>query len=227
MGCGKLILQVLEEYPNLDILTGIELTKPRLTKKRALEKQWVELEDHKKTDLNLPYRTVCNLRLIRKDRSRWTSRRPQCLANSPIHGFLFIRLCEHTKTISSQARNKQLSSKRYQCATKKNKSSTSTRQLEFKLGNMFDFQTTIEVSDIVVCETSVPSDYHPHLLKLLRSMKKGARLLAYEDIEAMCSFYESWKSSPFVRLKINGTDDRFFTSWSPKWGHRFHLFERT
>ncbi len=88
---------------------------------------------------------------------------------------------------------------------------------------MFDrqFRSRIEAADIVVCQTRVPDLSHPRLLKLLGSMKKGAKLAAYEDVEAFDD-----ETAFFERLEINDTNDRFFTSWAPGGGHRFHLFRR-
>jgi len=93
--------------------------------------------------------------------------------------------------------------------------------LELKLGNMFDHESTVEAVDIIVCQTRVPTRCHSKLLKLLQCMKKGARLLAYENITGFLNGPEF-----FARLEINDYNDRFLTSWAQTRGHRFHLFER-
>lgn len=101
----------------------------------------------------------------------------------------------------------------------------SPRSLELKLGNMFEYESIVKTADIVLCDTQVPFHSQKQLLKLLRLMKTGSRLLTYENVAHIAS--RSGEEVPFVRLQTNGADDRYFTSWALRRGHRFHLFERT
>ena len=101
----------------------------------------------------------------------------------------------------------------------------SPRSLELKLGNMFEYESIVKTADIVLCDTQVPFHSQKQLLKLLRLMKTGSRLLTFENVADIAS--RSGEVVPLVRLQTNGADDRYFTSWAQGRGHRFHLFERT
>lgn len=55
------------------------------------------------------------------------------------------------------------------------------RVLHLEYGNMFDVQN-IEMADIVMLETDIPSHLQPDLCGLLSLMKDGARTLTYLDL---------------------------------------------
>lgn len=101
------------------------------------------------------------------------------------------------------------------------------REMEIEKGNMWARTDAFE-ADIVVMETQIPGSSHQTLCNFLHGMKSGARLLTYENVEEI---YGNQKGEfpipcPFDRLPNNDFEDRFFTSWAQKRGHRFHLWER-
>lgn len=59
-------------------------------------------------------------------------------------------------------------------------------------GDMFDV-SNIEIADIVMLETEIPSEFHTDIFDLLSRLKLGARTLTYLDLHklwptSMCQF---------------------------------------
>ena len=94
------------------------------------------------------------------------------------------------------------------------------RVLKMERGNLLDV-SNIEVADIVMLETDVPSEYHYDTFKLLSNLKIGARTLTYLDLPKIWNYH----IFPFKQVSINRSiADRFPTSWSVQRGHHFYLW---
>lgn len=95
------------------------------------------------------------------------------------------------------------------------------RILHIECGDMFEIDN-IEIADIVMLETDIPSETIPQLVDLLDNMHDGARTLTYLDLNKI------WTPDvmmPFIQLDINQyASDRYATSWSVQRGHHFYLW---
>jgi hypothetical protein len=82
----------------------------------------------------------------------------------------------------------------------------------------------INIADIVMMETDIPSDLHKDLCTMLSYMKETSRILSYLDLRKM------WASSvpfSFRQLDTNRpVSDRFPTSWSVQRGHHFYIWTK-
>jgi len=97
------------------------------------------------------------------------------------------------------------------------------RILEFRRENFFQ-ATDFKDADIIVCETKIRPSKFKELCLLLNSLKKGAKILAYENLDEL---YRTTKiEMPWRRLPTNTPDDLFPATWSAQ-GTHFHLFEKS
>ena len=97
------------------------------------------------------------------------------------------------------------------------------RVIHLECGNMFDV-TNIDLADVVMMETDIPTSSHPSLCLLLNQMRLGARTLSYLDLRKIWSF----TPLTFTQLEANKRlSDRFPTSWSVQRGHHFYLWNKT
>lgn len=97
--------------------------------------------------------------------------------------------------------------------------------IEFRRQNLFDAKDASE-ADILILETKFnPSCWVELALYLTSTVKMGARMLTYENLNIV--YQEHGLPNPFEQLEINvGEDDRFFTSWATKRGHHFFIWRR-
>jgi hypothetical protein len=102
------------------------------------------------------------------------------------------------------------------------KMSFEERILEFKESNLFTV-TECKEADIVICETKIRQTKFGQLCLLLNSLRKGVRILTYEDLVEIYAVAKL--ESPFRRLVNNTQDDVFPASWCVQ-GTHFHLFEK-
>jgi hypothetical protein len=104
------------------------------------------------------------------------------------------------------------------------------RVLEFRKQDLFMVKDEGDrgglCADIVITETHFPEATMLKLCQHLNGMKRGARLLTYENLTQL---YQGSKiQSPFRQLDINlPEEDRFPTTWSTVRGHHFFLWEKT
>jgi hypothetical protein len=94
------------------------------------------------------------------------------------------------------------------------------RVIHLQCGNMFDVKN-IDIADVVMMETDIPSEQYDRLQLLLEDMKEGAKILTYADLRKI------WETSrhSFKQLEINRHHaDRYSTSWSVHRGHHFYLW---
>lgn len=96
------------------------------------------------------------------------------------------------------------------------------RVLHFQCGNMFDLKE-IDLADIVMMETDIPTDLYPNLQNLLGQMKEQARVLTYFDLRRIFDCGQL----PFQQLEANkNLSDRYPTSWSVQRGHHFYIWTK-
>lgn len=126
-----------------------------------------------------------------------------------------------------------------------------SRTLEFRQQDMFDTAQEICFADIIICETKVRPSRFRSFRELLSNIHIGARILTYENLEAVYkthlnhadpenTAHTSSSTSnasneesedgpfrmPFKRLECNMVDDRFLTTWSSTYGHHFYLYTK-
>ena len=91
-------------------------------------------------------------------------------------------------------------------------------------GDMFD-TCHVDTADLICIETDVPGACYPLLAALIRSAKKGARILSYLNLAEMWP-REMRRFFNLEQLTINrSVYDRFWTSWSYVNGHKFYLWQ--
>jgi len=96
------------------------------------------------------------------------------------------------------------------------------RVLHMEQGNLLDVDN-INIADIIMLETDVPTDYLNELCFLLKDLREGARTLSYLDLRKIWSL----PTFSFRQLEINKyLSDRYPTSWSVQRGHHFFLFQQ-
>lgn len=99
---------------------------------------------------------------------------------------------------------------------------TVRRTLEFRRANLFQAVDAFE-ADVVILETKFFTSSYPEMCAFLVKLKEGCRILTYEDLAAVFASC-GVQRCPFVRMPVNTRQDRFFTSWATRRGHRFHLW---
>ncbi len=100
------------------------------------------------------------------------------------------------------------------------------RTLRVAWGDMFD-TCHVDTADLICIETDVPGACYPLLAALIRSAKKGARVLSYLNLAEMWP-QEMRRFFNLEQLAINrSVYDRFWTSWSYVNGHKFYLWQCT
>jgi hypothetical protein len=111
------------------------------------------------------------------------------------------------------------------------------RSLEFKHDDLFSQTELMAVADIIILETKIRTRRYSELIKLLDTVKVGARILTYENL---MNVYVGTKhpsdvdvnaqmelKCPFKQLAINKSmDDRVLTTWSMSHGHKFFLYRK-
>jgi hypothetical protein len=105
------------------------------------------------------------------------------------------------------------------------------RVLEFRKQDLFMVKNELEkgglCADIIITETHFPEATTIKLCKHLNGMKKGARLLTYENLNQCYGNETVPIPMPFKQLAINvSEEDRFPTTWSTVRGHHFYLWEK-
>ncbi len=91
-------------------------------------------------------------------------------------------------------------------------------------GDMFD-TCHVDTADLICIETDVPGACYPLLAAVIRTAKKGARILSYLNLaeiwpRQMRRFFN------LEQLAVNRSAyDRFWTSWSYVNGHKFYLWQ--
>lgn len=103
------------------------------------------------------------------------------------------------------------------------------RVLHFQCGNMFDLKE-IDLADIVMMETDVPSELYPQLQQMLSQMKDNAKILTYYDMRRVFDVDRDQDTGvyiPFRQMDVNKLlSDRYPTSWSVQRGHHFYLWTK-
>jgi len=98
------------------------------------------------------------------------------------------------------------------------------RLLEFREQNLFDCREGLDEADIIILETHFPKSIWIRMSTYILGMKRGARLLTYENLREV---YSSYPEMPFEQIPLNVVpDDRFFTTWSVRRGHHFYCWVR-
>eukprot|EP00475_Leptophrys_vorax_P039614 TRINITY_DN7182_c0_g2_i1.p1 TRINITY_DN7182_c0_g2~~TRINITY_DN7182_c0_g2_i1.p1 ORF type:complete len:1432 (-),score=401.37 TRINITY_DN7182_c0_g2_i1:62-4357(-) len=105
------------------------------------------------------------------------------------------------------------------------------RVLEFRKQDLFLVKDELEkgglCADIIITETHFPEATVIKLCKHLNGMKKGARLLTYENLHECYANEIVGIPMPFKQLEVNvSEEDRFPTTWSTVRGHHFYLWEK-
>jgi len=105
------------------------------------------------------------------------------------------------------------------------------RILEFRKQDLFLVKDEGEkgglTADIVITETHFPEETTLRLCKHLNGMKRGARLLTYENLHKCYGTKAVSIPMPFHQLSINvSEEDRFPTTWSTVRGHHFYLWRK-
>jgi len=108
------------------------------------------------------------------------------------------------------------------CAVEYNPSAWRTARIAW--GDMFD-TCHVDTADLICIETDVPGACYPLLAAVIRSAKKGARVLSYLNLAEMWP-QEMRRFFNLEQLTINRSMyDRFWTSWSYVNGHKFYLWQ--
>jgi len=96
------------------------------------------------------------------------------------------------------------------------------RVLHLERGNLFD-TLNMELADVVMLETDIPSSTYPQLCHFLNQMHVGARTLSYLDLRYIWCFVPF----NFQQLERNKhLSDRYPTSWSVQRGHHFFIWNK-
>ena len=104
--------------------------------------------------------------------------------------------------------------------TKKNKRH---RYFELRCADLFSVHDAWQ-ADVVICETKFPEEKYRDLAVYMSQMKASVRVLTYEDLDVVYAYCHL--ANPFVRFDNNHSNDRFYTTWAPNYGYRFHLWRK-
>ena len=104
--------------------------------------------------------------------------------------------------------------------TKKNKRH---RYFELRCADLFTV-TDAWQADVVICETKFPEEKYRDLAIYMSQMKPSVRVLTYEDLDVVYAYCHL--PNPYVRFDNNHSNDRFYTTWAPNYGYRFHLWRK-
>jgi hypothetical protein len=107
------------------------------------------------------------------------------------------------------------------------KMNKSTRSYFSCCGDLFKMKEAW-TADVVICETKFPEEIFPQLCEFMDKLAVGTRLVTFEDLEEIHQkLYGNTSNFHFMRFPINASIyDKFFTSWAPVFGHRFHLWKK-
>jgi len=197
MGLGKLAMQAFLEYPNLDKVVGMELAYSRCEKGKSALAQLAEITPSEDTSWKL---TKLGDGTFKLTETRTISDKHESLHSD-------------SKVVYKPQINPQSQEKKI----------VRERLLEFRRGNLFQ-ATDCKDADIIVCETKIRPSKFKELCLLLNSVKKGARILTYEDLDEV--YRVAKVEMPWRRLSSNTPDDLFPATWSAQ-GTHFHLFEKS
>ena len=132
----------------------------------------------------------------------------------------FKVVCYPGKRIVVAQINNKISTFDHDNKSNENESNNKERILHLECNDMFNI-TNIEIADIVMLETDIPSELNPQLCQLLENMHEGARTLTYLDLRKIWNI----PTFSFRQLESNRyLSDRFPTSWSVQRGHHFYLW---
>ena len=197
-GLGKLAMQAYLQFPHLDWVCGVELARSRSAKGfEALRK-------------------LSKLRLTAGGGGAAVGGLEATVTSGCVEegkDGLSVKLAE---TIQSSVSSYSKCLGR----TKKNKRH---RWLELRCADLF---TAVDAwqADVVICETKFPEAVYRDLAVYMSQMKASVRVLTYEDLDVVYAYCHL--PNPFVRLDNNHSNDRFYTTWAPNYGYRFHLWRR-
>ena len=104
--------------------------------------------------------------------------------------------------------------------TKKNKRH---RYFELRCADLFTVSDAWQ-ADVVICETKFPEEKYRDLAIYMSQMKPSVRVLTYEDLDVVYAYCHL--PNPYVRFENNHSNDRFYTTWAPNYGYRFHLWRK-
>ena len=204
-GLGKLAMQAFLQFPHLDWVCGVELARSRSLK--GFE----------------AVRKLSKLRLTSAMDSSGSSAGGAASTTTVCSGVIeegkdgnHVRL---TETLQSTA----ASSSSYKGCLGRKKSSKKHRYFELRCADLFTVHDAFS-ADVVICETKFPEEKYRDLAHFMSHMKQSVRVLTYEDLDAVYAY--THMQNPFVRLDNNHTNDRFYTTWAPNYGYRFHLWRK-
>ena len=202
-GLGKLAMQAFLQFPHLDWVCGVELARSRSLKGfeavRKLSKLRLTAAGAAAMDVAANSgASVCSGVVEEgKDGSH-------------------VRL---TETLQSAAS----SSSSYSKCLGRSRKAKKHRYLELRCADLFTVHDAFQ-ADVVICETKFPEEKYRDLAHFMSHMKPSVRVLTYEDLDVVYGYCHL--SNPFVRLENNHSNDRFYTTWAPNYGYRFHLWRR-
>ena len=200
-GLGKLAMQAFLQYPHLDWVCGVELARSRSLK--GFE----------------AVRKLSKLRLSSAMDGGASASSTSVVCSGVVEEGKdggHIRL---TETIQSTAS----SSSSYSKCLGRSKKSKKHRFFELRCADLFTVVDAFQ-ADVVICETKFPEEKYRDLAHFMSHMKQSVRVLTYEDLDVVFSYCHL--QNPFVRLENNHTNDRFYTTWAPNYGYRFHLWRK-
>ena len=221
MGIGKLCMQVFLSHPHVKRVIGIEMAPSRAHLAFDAADKLVSLAAASSpVVLECSYRTM--KQLIVKESTTTTTTGPAPPAPA-------VAVAVHQKRrrrvvdpmLPRAKRNKRRHS--IELTVPPAAASAVVRTLELRCGDLFDIGADLVSADIVICQTAFLRTTFTRLCILLSTMKAGARLVSYHDIQ---SIYSDLKVDfPFERLPANrSSEDRFLATWAPLKGHHFHLW---
>ena len=107
----------------------------------------------------------------------------------------------------------------------KDNSISNNRIITLECGNLFDVEDI--TSDITLFETDIPDDLYQQIPKIINKLKIGGRIISYLDLIKCYNDIGKTIPYPIRQLESNiSNKDRFKTSWAPKGGHHFYMYEK-
>jgi hypothetical protein len=202
-GLGKLALQAFLQYPHLEWVGGVELAQSRSSRAFEALRRLTNLQNGTfTTSQNFPESVLTAARAVFANDS--TSMTEEAKDGCSIR-YTEVRLNPST----------------YSKCLGRSKRMKKTRYLELRNGDLFGVSDAW-LADIVICETKFPEERYNDLTMYLQHLKPTVRLLTYEDLDNVYALVR--KRNPFVRMESNHPNDRFFTTWAPNYGYKFHLW---
>ena len=201
-GLGKLAMQAYLQYPHLDWVCGVELARSRSMK--GFE----------------AVRKLSKLRLSGgldgAGGGGGGGGGAQCSSSGVVEEGKDGQHIRLTETMTSTTHS-------YSKCLGRSKKKQKHRYLELRCADLFTVQEAA-AADVVVCETKFPEEKYRDLAVFLSHFKPSVRVLTYEDLDVVYSFCHML--NPYVRYDNNHVNDRFYTTWAPNYGYRFHLWRK-